>query len=79
MVEETGVAGGLANSVSGSMEFGGTASNQNEIGSSPSGPHRFDVSPINGLSVSSSAACEKDILSCSLVSSLDGKNNELAK
>ncbi|XP_036914075.1 mucin-19-like [Sturnira hondurensis] len=49
-------ASGLANTVSGGMGFGGTASDQNDIGNSPSGPHRFDVSAMNGLSGSNSSA-----------------------
>lgn len=65
--------------VSGGVDLGGTASNQNDIGNSPFGPHRFDVSAINGLSGSNSTASEKMYFKLFLSFFFGQKNRQLAK
>lgn len=79
MVEETNSASDLVNLVSGGMEFGGIASNQNEIGRGPYGQSGFDVDDVYGLAGSGSAASDTGILRCFLVSVFDRKINPLAK
>ncbi|XP_046518926.1 mucin-19 [Equus quagga] len=56
--EETNSASDLVNLVSGGMEFGGIASNQNEIGRGPYGQSGFDVDDVYGLAGSDSAASD---------------------
>lgn len=79
MAEKTKLASGFASSISGGMTFGGTASNRNDIGRSPSGQSGFDVNAVNGLGGSKSAASETDILSCFLVSAFDRKKKSTNK
>ncbi|XP_047723243.1 mucin-19-like [Prionailurus viverrinus] len=56
--EKTRSASGFANGISGGIEFGGTASNQNDIGRGPSGQSGFDVNAVSGLADSHSAPSE---------------------
>lgn len=75
MVEETNSASDLANSVSGGTEFGGAASDQNEIGRASPGPRGFE-NAVNAVVGSSSAL---GILSCFMVSAFDRKVHQLGK
>lgn len=79
MVEKTRSASGFANGISGGSEFGGTASNQNDIGRGPSGQSGFDVNAVSGLADSNSAPSETGILSCFLVSVFDRKSQSISK
>lgn len=73
---ENQVSKWFANSISGGIKFGGTASDRNDIGRGPAGQSGFDVNAVNGLAGSNSAASETGILSCFLVSAFDRKKNQ---
>lgn len=79
MVEETSSKNDLPNVVSGGTEFGGTASNQNEIGWDPTGPRGFDVNEENGVVGSNYAGSKTGILSCFIVFAFDRKISQKAE
>lgn len=77
MAEKTNLASGFAKSISCGIEFGGTASNQNDIGRGPSGQNGFNVNAVSRLAGSDSPPSETGILSCSLVSAFDRKKSTI--